>query len=157
MKRGIFLDRDGVVNPVVMVKGKVYPPAPEDYKTFSFAQEAVETLLERGFLVFIVTNQPDVSKNLISIEELGRIHSFLRESLNVHEIKVCTHLDEDNCPCRKPRPGMIFDLSKKWNIDLKKSYMVGDRWRDIEAGEVAGLQTVLIGDGYGEKEIFPHF
>lgn len=151
--KAVFLDRDGVVNPVVMKNGKPYPPAPKDYALYPEAKSAINSLKSAGFKVFIFTNQPDVTKKIISQSELDAIHKKIYNELAIDEIITCIHIDEDNCACRKPKPGMILSLQNKWQVDLNKSYVIGDRWRDIEAGESAGCKTILIGDGYNEKAI----
>lgn len=153
----IFLDRDGVINPVVLKDGKPYPPMPKDYSLFPEAKIAINNLKNLNYKVFIFTNQPDVTKKIITQRELDIIHEKVLKELAIDEIKTCIHISEDNCNCRKPKAGMIFDLQRKWKVDLTKSYVIGDRWRDIEAGELAGCKTVLIGDGYNEKEIRPNY
>lgn len=153
MKKAVFLDRDGVINPVVLKNGKPYPPLPNDYSIFGNAPEAISKLKNAGYLVFIFTNQPDVTKKIITEEELSRIHHTVSQKLSIDEIVVCTHVEEDQCQCRKPRIGMLLYLQNKWDIDLCQSIVVGDRWRDIEAGTSAGCKTILIGDGYNEKKI----
>lgn len=151
--RAVFLDRDGVVNPVVLKNGKPYPPSPKDYTLFPEAKIAISALKEAGFKIFIFTNQPDITKKIISQEELDGIHKMIYKELAIDEIVTCIHIDEDKCSCRKPKPGMILELQKKWKVTLNQSFVVGDRWRDIEAGENAGCNTILIGDGYNEKKI----
>lgn len=153
MKKAVFLDRDGVINPVVMKKGKPHPPLPQDYEIYSNAPEALNALKKQGFLVFIFTNQPDISKKLITKEELNKIHQKVSQTLPIDEIVTCIHLEEDQCHCRKPKAGMLLYLQKKWDLDFNQSFVVGDRWRDIEAGAAVNCKTILIGDGYNEKKI----
>lgn len=151
--RAVFLDRDGVINPVVLKNGKPYPPMPADYTFFPEAKAAIHNLKQHGFKVFIFTNQPDVTKKTITQDQLNSIHQKVYDVLEVDDIATCIHIDSDNCTCRKPKPGMIIELTNKWQVDLEKSFVIGDRWRDIEAGESAGCKTILIGDGYNEKKI----
>jgi D-glycero-D-manno-heptose 1,7-bisphosphate phosphatase len=154
----VFLDRDGVIVDSIVLKGR--PVAPfrlEEFKISEGAPEAVRKLKAAGFAVIVVTNQPDVAKGALEPAELERMHEALRQSVAVDEIRVCTHVDEDGCRCRKPRPGMLVDAARERGIDLSRSFMVGDRWRDIDAGKAAGCRTVLIGDGYCERSISADF
>ena len=152
MRKAIFLDRDGVVNHSVVKNGKPYPPRTlSELKIIEGSAEAIR-ILNKSYLVFIITNQPDISRGTLTNANLNLIHSYLLKTLEINEIFTCTHDDHDKCFCRKPKPGMIVSAAKKYNIDLKKSYVVGDRWKDIEAGINAGCKTVFIDYGYSEKK-----
>ncbi|MEW6055576.1 MAG: HAD family hydrolase [Bdellovibrionota bacterium] len=159
MKQAVFLDRDGVLNKTLIREGKSYPPG--SLSAFEYLPgviEAVESLRRAGFLLIVVTNQPDVATGKQTRSVVEEIHKKVREELKVHDIKVCYHVDEDRCECRKPKPGMLLDAAKAWNIDLPHSFMVGDRWRDVEAGHAAGCRSIMVGRGYaGEKKAFPDF
>lgn len=145
MQFAVFLDRDGVINRVIIRDGKSYPPANlEDLVFFSGTFEAIQSLRSSGYIVIVVTNQPDVAKGVQSKEVVESIHGIIRQQLQVDDIKVCYHIDEDDCLCRKPKPGMILDAAQEYSIDLAGSYMIGDRWRDIEAGKAAGCKTILV-------------
>ena len=151
-KRAVFLDRDGVINQSVVKDGKPYPPSSiDEVKILPGVPEALEKLRGAGFLLICVTNQPDVARGTQSKEVVESIHKFLLKSLCLDEILVCYHDDNDRCRCRKPLPGMLMDAARRFSIDLEKSFMVGDRWRDIEAGQNAGCRTVLIEYGYAER------
>jgi D-glycero-D-manno-heptose 1,7-bisphosphate phosphatase len=155
MKLAVFLDRDGVINKAIVKNGKPYPPAKVEEVVFpSGTFEAIKALRKSGYLVIVVTNQPDVAEGIQSKETVETIHGIIRQQLLVDDIKVCYHADEDNCSCRKPKPGMILDAAKEYIIDLTRSYMIGDRWRDIEAGKTAGCKTILIQPdiAYDEKQ-----
>lgn len=155
MKRAVFLDRDGVINKAIVKNGKPYPPKRVDDIVFpSGTFEAINSIRSSGYLVIVVTNQPDVTKGIQNKETVEDIHGIIRQQLQVDDIKVCYHIDEDNCSCRKPKPGMILDAAKEYAIDLTHSYMIGDRWRDIEAGKAAGCKTILIQPDitYNEKQ-----
>lgn len=144
-KFAVFLDRDGVINTAIIRERKPYPPSKiEDVVFPPGTFEAIEILRSSGYLVIVVTNQPDVAKGIQSRETVEAIHSMIRQQLHVDDIKVCYHVDEDNCYCRKPKPGMILDAAKEYAIDLTRSYMIGDRWRDIEAGKDSGCKTILV-------------
>ncbi|MDO8685367.1 MAG: HAD family hydrolase [Clostridiales bacterium] len=144
-KFAVFLDRDGVINKAIIRERKPYPPSKiEDVVFPPGTSEAIQSLRSSGYLVIVVTNQPDVSKGIQSKEVVEAIHGFIRQQLQVDDIKVCYHDDEDDCNCRKPKPGMIIAAAQEYSIDFAGSYMIGDRWRDIEAGKAAGCKTILI-------------
>jgi len=145
MNRAIFLDRDGVINKARIENGLAYSPRTlEEFELNPGVKESIEHFKKLGFKVIVVTNQPEISRGLLKQEELDKMHAHLKSELKVDDIMVCFHDDHHNCECRKPKPGMLLEAAKKWNIDLTKSYMVGDRWKDVEAGKKAGCQTVLI-------------
>ena len=116
-------------------------------------KEAVTSLRTAEFLLIVVTNQPDVATGVVSAGVLDAIHRKLRGLLALDEIKVCCHVDADECLCRKPRPGMLLEAARQWSIDLKHSFMVGDRWRDVSAGKAAGCRTILLDHGYAEEQV----
>ena len=152
-RAAIFLDRDGVINHPVVRDGKPYPPSTtEEFEIISGVPEALRILREAGFLLFCVTNQPDVARGTQQREEVERMHVMLISTLPLDDILVCYHDDQDNCHCRKPLPGMLVDAAQKWSISLSESFMIGDRWRDIEAGSNAGCSTLFIEYGYREQK-----
>lgn len=156
LKRGIFLDRDGVLNESINVEGKPFAPRTlEDFRLILGAREALVTFRKLGFSIIVVTNQPDLSTGLQSWEGLRRIHSLLKSACDIDLIKVCPHLSKDACQCRKPKPGMIFEAAEELNIDLTDSVLVGDRWSDIEAGRNAGIESLFFID-YGYQERRPN-
>ena len=155
IKCAVFLDRDGVLNEAIVRNGKPYPP--RDLRELVItrgAQPALEALKQEGFLLIVVTNQPDVARGTVSRADIDNINAQLSAILPLDAIEVCEHDDSAQCDCRKPKPGMILRARDKFGLELGSSFMVGDRWRDIEAGRRAGCRTVLVGDGYGEA--FPH-
>ena len=103
-----------------------------------------------GFKIIVTTNQPDVAKGDLGQAVVESIHSLISTEFQIDDVKVCFHVDEDNCSCRKPKPGMLLDAADQWNLDLSKSFMIGDRWRDIEAGKSAGCQSILIENDYAD-------
>ena len=151
MQTGVFLDRDGVLIRSDIQDGKPFAVlGTDDMDILPGVAQALETLKQTGFRLIGITNQPDVAtgkqdKNVV--EEMNR---RLQETLAIDAFKTCYHVDADNCTCRKPKPGMIIDAAQEWNIDLEQSFMIGDRWRDIDAGRAAGCKTLFIDYGYNE-------
>ena len=147
----VFLDRDGVINRVQIRGGRPHPPDQlEDFEFLPGVVEAAELLHGAGFALVVATNQPDVATGRQRREVVEAIHAHIRELVPLDAIKVCYHVDADRCGCRKPQPGMLLEAARELSLDLARSFMVGDRWRDVEAGRAAGCQTILVGDGYGE-------
>jgi D-glycero-D-manno-heptose 1,7-bisphosphate phosphatase len=151
--RAVFLDRDGVVNRAILRDGKPYSPARvEELEIPPGTSEALGRLKELGFRLLVVTNQPEVARGRQSLEALAAIHAALRRSLPLlDDVLVCIHDDGDSCACRKPRPGLILDAARRYDLDPAASYLIGDRWRDIEAGQAAGCTTIWIDYGYQER------
>ena len=151
--KAVFLDRDGVLNQAVVRNGMPYPPAnAAELVLAPDAKAALVELKEQGFLLLVVTNQPDVAKGITTRAAVEEINRKLASELPVDDVFVCYHQDSDHCDCRKPKPGMILEGASKHDVDLAESFMVGDRWRDVEAGQNAGCRTVLIDGGYTERE-----
>ncbi len=151
-KRAVFLDRDGVINRAFVREGKPFPPpTPQELEILPDVPEALEELKSHGYELLVVTNQPDVGRGKQSREALDAMHKALSARLPLDDILVCCHTEQDKCDCRKPLPGMLLEAARKHSIDLAQSFMVGDRWRDIEAGYNAGCKTILIDYGYSER------
>lgn len=149
----VFLDRDGVLNRAVVRDGKPLPPASlDEVEILPGTASSLHDLKARGFDLYVITNQPDVTRGNRSREDIEAIHHHLASVLPIDGIFVCYHDDKDDCDCRKPRPGLILEAQRKHNIDLGRSYFVGDRWRDIDAGHAAGCKTILIDYGYEERK-----
>lgn len=149
----VFLDRDGVLNDSVTGPDGV-PHPPPDLSEFVLAEDAVEACLELrslGLLLVVVTNQPDVARGAQRQEIVEAMHRRLRTLVDLDDIRVCYHDDADRCDCRKPKPGLITGAARDLGIDLASSYMIGDRWRDMEAGASAGCTTVLIDRDPGQS------
>ena len=150
--KAVFLDRDGVINRAVIRNGKPYPPSSlEGVEILSGVPKALERLKQAGFYRICTTNQPDVARAKQKREVVEAMHTMLLESLPLDEILVCYHDDGDGCRCRKPLPGLLESAAELFEIELPKSFMVGDRWRDIEAGHNAGCKTIFIEYNYDEK------
>jgi D-glycero-D-manno-heptose 1,7-bisphosphate phosphatase len=152
MNRAVFLDRDGVINYPKVIDGKPYPPDSLPHlKLLPKVADALNLLHDAGFLLIVVTNQPDVARGKVSIDVVEEMNNYLKASLPLDYIYSCYHDDYENCHCRKPKPGALIEAASIYKIDLSKSFMVGDRWRDVEAGESAGCKTFFIDYGYNEK------
>jgi D-glycero-D-manno-heptose 1,7-bisphosphate phosphatase len=152
-RRAVFLDRDGVINRAIVRDGKPYPPQKlEALEVLPGVADALKSLHEAGWLLIVVTNQPDVSRGLIDRADVEAINQYLRSFLPIDEFRTCYHDSDDRCACRKPSPGALIAAAAAYEIDLPSSYMVGDRWRDVEAGERAGCKTIFLDYNYGEKQ-----
>jgi D-glycero-D-manno-heptose 1,7-bisphosphate phosphatase len=150
--RAVFLDRDGVINRAVVRDGKPHPPSrQEDLEVLPGVPEALAALKGAGYLLLVVTNQPDVARGAQPREVVDAMHRDLLRRLPLDEVLCCFHDDADACACRKPRPGLLLQAARDRGIDLAASYMVGDRWRDTEAGQAAGCSTLFIDHGYQER------
>jgi D-glycero-D-manno-heptose 1,7-bisphosphate phosphatase len=159
MFRAVFLDRDGVLNTAIVRDKK--PCSPSSLAEFALlpgVPEACAALRAAGFLLLVVTNQPDVARGRVSRGAVESIHRVLRATVGVDDIFVCYHDDRDACLCRKPAPGLLLQAARERQINLFASYLVGDRWKDIEAGRRAGCRTIFIDHGYPEsKQVQPDY
>tara|TARA_S200000501_G_scaffold85996_1_gene78792 strand:+ start:21951 stop:22460 length:510 start_codon:yes stop_codon:yes gene_type:complete len=147
----IFLDRDGVINEVIFRKDTVSSPRFIDEFKFrkdflSFAKNVDKT---KKF--FVVTNQPDVKRKLLRENHLKEMHKKLMDILDFEEIFVCMHDDDDNCKCRKPKPGMILDAISKYNLFHEECIMIGDSVKDLKAANAAGIDAFLLDTNYNKK------
>jgi D-glycero-D-manno-heptose 1,7-bisphosphate phosphatase len=153
MKRAIFLDRDGVINRAIVSDGKPYPPA--DLRALEIlpgVSDALHLFHEAGWLLIVVTNQPDVARGTTPKANVEAINAYLQKNLPIDEFRTCYHDSGDGCDCRKPLPGALLAAADAHGIDLASSYMIGDRWRDTDAGERAGCKTIFIDYDYLEKK-----
>lgn len=152
-RRAVFLDRDGVVNRSVVREGKPYPPASvAELEIMPEAREALGELKANGFLLVVVTNQPEVARGTQRREIVETIHAELKLTMPLDDFFVCYHDSGDGCNCRKPLPGLLLQAAAQHSIDLASSFLIGDRWRDVDAGWNAGCRTVLIDYAYQERE-----
>ena len=145
MRRAVFLDRDGVINRAIVNDGKPYPPANlNELEILPGVRDSLEKLHAANYLLIVVTNQPDVVRGTTKMEDVESINAYLSSELPIDEFRTCYHDSDDGCDCRKPLPGSLLEAAKKYEIDLSQSFMVGDRWRDIDAGRSAGCKTFFI-------------
>jgi D-glycero-D-manno-heptose 1,7-bisphosphate phosphatase len=151
----VFLDRDGVLNKPVLRDELPFPPASlEEFQFYSDVADGCAQLKRAGFLLIVVTNQPDVGRGTMSRELIGAMHEKLRAAIPLlDEVEVCFHAGEnygEPCECRKPKPGMLRRAALNHGIDLRHSFMIGDRWRDVDCAHAAGCRAILIDRGYRE-------
>jgi len=153
LRRAVFLDRDGVLNRAILRSGKPYPPVTlAEVEILPETLPCLEMLHSAGYRLIVVTNQPDVARGSQTRQNVEAMHAFLQASLPIDRFMVCYHDDRDHCNCRKPAPGLLLEASRQENIDLIHSFMIGDRWRDVEAGRRAGCQTIFIEYHYAEQQ-----
>ena len=150
----IFLDRDGVLNRTSVVNGVPHPPASvADLELLPGVAEAVAQLTQLNIPLIVVTNQPDVARGTQTREAVEEINAALRAKLpQLVAFYCCFHDTPDNCACRKPKPGLLTEAAQAYNIDLSRSFMVGDRWSDAVAGQAAGCKTILFDLPYSKGE-----
>ena len=140
-----------MLNRTVVRDGVPHPPASvEEVEILPGVELALRRLAERGLPLIVVTNQPDVARGTQTKEAVEAINRYLQENLPVTAFYVCLHDTPDQCHCRKPKPGLLIDAAAAYNIDLSRSFMVGDRWSDIAAGQAAGCRTLLIDLPYSQ-------
>lgn len=144
----IFLDRDGVIVESRAAPGEPTPPASVDDVAFpAGVGAALDAFRAAGYSLVVVTNQPDVARGSTTQAQVDAVNGALRLALPLDAIYTCPH-DGSDCLCRKPRPGMLLDATRDLDLDLGRSWMIGDRWVDIAAGRAAGVPTVLIDRTY---------
>ena len=153
MRRAVFLDRDGVLNGITVSDGIPHPPArAEEVELLPGVRQALDCLAQLGLCLIVVTNQPDVARGAQTRAEVERINQSLSEQLPIDAIYTCYHDNADGCECRKPRPGMLLQAAREHRIDLAGSFMIGDRWSDVAAGQAAGCQTFLLDFPYSQRQ-----
>ena len=151
--RTVFLDRDGVINKVVYRDRKLTSPRNiEEFEFEAGVESALSRLKTAGFKLFVVTNQPELSRGLLTPESLRMMTDQIMKVLKIEEVRICPHDQADGCGCRKPRPGMLFDLANKYDLLLEESYMVGDTWKDSRAGNSAGCKSIIIDREYNAAD-----
>jgi D,D-heptose 1,7-bisphosphate phosphatase len=159
----VFLDRDGTI-----IRQTDYPRRESDLKILSGAAKAIKILNQLGYFVVIVSNQPVVARGLITLREAKRLNRVLAVRLKklgavIDASYLCPHHPQANvkkyrivCTCRKPAPGMILQAAREHNLDLKKSFMVGDSTQDVQAGNRAKVKMILVRTGHGGKDSWQH-
>jgi D-glycero-D-manno-heptose 1,7-bisphosphate phosphatase len=143
--RAVFFDRDGVVNKIILRDGKPFSPRTiEEFVLTEGIRETVSSLKKRGYKTILISNQPEVARGRITLDTLDQMMQRVQREVGLDDLFICLHDDDDRCACRKPEPGMILEASRKWKIDLRASFVIGDTWKDMEAGKAAGCKTILL-------------
>ena len=154
MIRAVFLDRDGVINRPLKRDHLPYAPTSlDEFEFFPEVPEACRRLKQAGFLLIVATNQPDVGRGTLKQEVVETLHAEMCRQLPLDRVEVCFHPGNglSDCDCRKPKPGMLLRAARELGIGLAQSWMVGDRWRDVDCGHAAGCRTIFIDRGYAEE------
>jgi D-glycero-D-manno-heptose 1,7-bisphosphate phosphatase len=154
-RRAVFLDRDGVINKPVIREGRPHPPAEvKDFELYEDVSAGCAQLEAASYLLVVVTNQPDVARGTQTRTKVDAMHRKMLDALpQIARVEVCWHAGAhraDPCDCRKPRPGMVLRAAKALNIDLSQSFLIGDRWQDVDCGHAAGCWTIFIDRNYSE-------
>jgi D-glycero-D-manno-heptose 1,7-bisphosphate phosphatase len=158
LKKAVFLDRDGVISQALIDDGRPYSPRKkEELFILTGVSEAVELLLSHGYLPVVVTNQPDIARGFTTFEHVSEMHKIISNRTGLQHFYVCVHDEQDKCQCRKPKTGMLTNAARELSLNLNESFLVGDRWKDIQAGQNAGCHCFFIDNGYLEKRPEPPF
>jgi D-glycero-D-manno-heptose 1,7-bisphosphate phosphatase len=153
LRPAVLLDRDGVINRVYYRGGVTNPPAhPGEFEFLPSVIESVAQLKAAGFALAVVTNQPDVARGTQTRARVEVLNDLVRQVSGILDVLTCFHDTADECDCRKPKPGLLLTAAHRFGLDLSRSFMVGDRWSDVEAGRAAGCRTVLIDNPYCCRE-----
>ena len=153
--RAVFLDRDGVINRPHFFNGRSYAPTNfHDFVLYEGVRAAVERIKRLDFKIIIVTNQPDVGHGRMHLSELNKMHQALKKEIPVDDIFVCKHRQDENCTCRKPKPGLLLMASAQHSLDFEKSFLIGDRTSDMLAAKAVGCKSIFIDLNY-EAETKP--
>ena len=151
--KAFFFDRDGILNKSIIKNNKPYSPRiPGQLKLNREILQFIKYLKKKNFIIIAVSNQPDIKRGKLCKFALKIINVLVKRYFLIDEIYVCEHDVSDTCNCRKPKNGMLLQAGKKWNIDFKKSYLIGDRWTDIQAGNSLYCKTIFIDYNYNEKK-----
>jgi len=154
LNRAVFFDRDGVLNKLVFRDGDYYSPRDMDnFQLYNDAEKVIHHIKTKGYLVLIVSNQPDIARGLLKKSVLNEMTQKIYDKLNVDDIFYCMHDDPDVDGCRKPATGLIIKAQKKWDLDLSQSMMIGDSEKDFGAAKNAGIKFILISRPYNNNMI----
>jgi len=157
MKKAIFFDRDGILNKSIIIDSKPYSPRNlKEFKINYFLKKYINFFKKKNFLIIVITNQPDVGSGLVSKNLVVSFNKKLKREFLFNSLYVCYDTDNKSF-FKKPNPGMLFLAKKKHNIDMSKSYFVGDRWKDMEASHRAGVRGLFVDFNYKEKKPVKYF
>jgi D-glycero-D-manno-heptose 1,7-bisphosphate phosphatase len=149
LTRAAFLDRDGVLVKEILLAGEAHAALRlDDFEVVPEAGEQVRRLQRAGLRCVVFTNQPQIARGGLTMDTLTQMHTRLCAAVGVDDVVVCAHDDSDACTCRKPKPGMLLEAALRHDLSLEDSFVIGDRWRDIDAGHAAGCYTILIDRPY---------
>jgi D-glycero-D-manno-heptose 1,7-bisphosphate phosphatase len=158
MKRAAFLDRDGVLNKTLLESGVPIPPREiSEVHILSGVIEAIQLINDHDFLPVVITNQPDIGRGISLASDVDNVNALIASKTGIQHFYVCPHDDSEECKCRKPKPGLIQEAAIDLDIDVKSSFLVGDRWKDIASGQAVGLESYFIDYSYPEKAPNPPF
>lgn len=156
MVKAIFLDRDGTINKLVHGREDPKHVCPWTFEEFEFidgVEKAISKFRSLGYTLHVVTNQPDVDDGYTTLETMEAIHSLIKEKLKVDTIQAAR---TRNTPEYKPNPGMLNNIAKEWVVSTERSWMIGDSWKDVVAGDTAGVRTIYLGNIYSAPEKYMH-
>jgi len=152
MVKAIFLDRDGIVNKAIVEKGLPYSPTRlGDIFLTDGIKDLIKKWHDEEYIVIVVTNQPDVANHIITKNKVDKINNYLKSIALFDDIFTCYHNGKDDCDCKKPKTGLFLQAKEKYDIDFSQSYVIGDRWKDIEAGKNIGCKTIFVDYHYDEE------
>lgn len=158
MRKAFFLDRDGVINKSQLISGNPTPPRTlKEIEILEGVVDAIELLKIHHFVPVVVSNQPDVARGRTTIEQVEWLNTFIGMRTNIHYFYTCFHDDKDQCSCRKPLTGLIDRAVIELNLNIAESFLVGDRWKDIEAGQRLGCSCFFVDYSYPERRPNPPF
>lgn len=153
LQPAVFLDRDGVINAAVVREGRPYPPSGlAELRILDGAAKAIADLRRAGYACVVVSNQPDLARGITSPASVDAINEAIAAQTGLEHFYICPHSGHEGCDCRKPRPGLLLQAARDLHLDLCASFMVGDRWRDVEAGKNAGVRSIFVDYGYREQQ-----
>lgn len=144
MKKAAFIERDALLNLAIVEGQQKAPTAWEEFRVNKGAVGSLERLRAAGFLLISTTNQPEISQGTLSRRDLDRMHDLLRATFRLDDIMVCPHEADDDCPCRKPRPGLFHEAAFKHHLQLGHSVIISPRWQDAQAARAIGASVLLI-------------
>ena len=144
MRTAVFFERDGILNRAPASRYRISPPTLDQFQINKEAIKPLHELKQAGFLLIATTNQPGLSRGYQSRRELDLMHEALTQRLELDDILVCPHDEMDECPCRKPKPGLLIEAAFKWHLDLEHCFMVSEKWQDAKAAHVASCSSILV-------------
>lgn len=156
LTRAVFFDRDGVLNEAAVRGGTPRSPSSlADLRIVPGARSSVAAVRDAGYMTIIITNQPNIARGVQGRGVVDSLNTAVASAVGADVVYTCAHDDADNCACRKPRPGLILQAARDHHLDLKRSFFIGDRWKDVACGKSAGCTTIFLDRGYSETRSDP--